>query len=118
MYFKLGVIGSRNITNKSLIYNFLDNYYELTAEYISGGAKGVDSIVEQWCKDKNRKITIIKPDYKKYPSKVAPIIRNKEIVNESNKIIAFWDGESKGTKSVIDYCKKINKNIEIIYVKD
>ncbi len=34
----------------------------------------------------------------------------------ADAVIAFWDGKSKGTKYVIDRCKKVNKDIKI-YVK-
>lgn len=44
----------------------------------------------------------------------APILRNKQIVDCADKIIAFWDGSSKGTLSVIKYAKKVGKACEII----
>jgi len=58
----------------------------------------------------------ILPDYAKY-GKSAPLIRNKEIVDKSDLIIAFWNGESKGTKYSIDYAKTKQKKICIILEK-
>jgi len=40
-------------------------------------------------------------------------VRNKLIVDSADFVIAFWDGESKGTKSVIEYCKKQGKPHEV-----
>ena len=41
------------------------------------------------------KLTEFFPQYKIY-GKAAPIIRNKEIVDYADKVIVFWNGESKG----------------------
>ena len=32
----------------------------------------------------------------------------------ADKVLAFWDGKSKGTKYVIDLCHKTNKKITVI----
>ena len=54
------------------------------------------------------------PDYINYTGRCAPIMRNMEIVEYSDFIIIVWDGKSKGSKFVIDFCKKSNKNYKII----
>ena len=41
----------------------------------------------------------------------------KKIVDYADKIIAFWDGKSKGTLSVIKYAEKTGKQCEIILCK-
>ena len=35
-------------------------------------------------------------------------------LEDADMVLAFWDGKSRGTKFVIDNCKKINKPIRII----
>lgn len=37
-----------------------------------------------------------------------------EGVRAADVVIAFWDGEDMNVKAVIDYCKEINKNVELI----
>ena len=41
-------------------------------------------------------------------------MRNKEIVDAADEVIAFWDGSSRGTRSVIEYCKKQGVPCKII----
>ena len=98
---KLAIVGSRNL--------FIDNIEkyipEGTTEIISGGAKGVDSCAKSYALSKNLTYTEFIPEYNKY-GRAAPIVRNKEIVSYSDTVLVFWDGKSKGTKSVIDLCKK------------
>ena len=103
---KLAIGGSR-----SLEITDLENYLpENITEIVSGGAKGIDLCAKEFAVEHGIKYTEFAPDYKSY-GKAAPIIRNKIIVEYADEVIAFWDGKSKGTKSVIDYCGKIGKPI-------
>ena len=108
MAHKIMVCGSRTITNEILIFSKLD---DILMQYpnmilISGAAKGVDSIGEKWAKNHKIQIEQYKPDWKKY-GRGAGIVRNKLMVETSDFIVIFWDGISKGTKSDIDFCKKL-----------
>ena len=106
---KLAIIGSRKLTVLAL-----DGYVSGDIEEIvSGGAKGVDACAAAFAQREGLKLTEFLPKYDLY-GRAAPIIRNQEIVNYADKIIAFWDGSSKGTLSVIQYAKKIGKECEIV----
>ena len=50
-----------------------------------------------------------RPNYELYNKKSAPIIRNKMIIDQAEYIIAYWNGESKGTAQAIEYAKKKDK---------
>ena len=105
---RIAVIGSRTI-NVSDIGKYIENCDEI----VSGGAKGVDSSAAEYAKKAGLKLTVFLPDYSKY-GRGAPIVRNKEIVDYADFILAFWDGESKGTHSVIRYAEKTGKPYKII----
>jgi hypothetical protein len=110
---KLAIIGSRNIGNITL-----DDYIKVRPDtVISGGAKGIDTIAWAWAVDNHIEIIVIRPEYNKY-GKGAPLKRNETIVEKADKILALWDGISKGTKYVIDYAEKLGKDIEVIIIKD
>ena len=105
---KLAIIGSRSIQAVCL-----DEYIPPeTTLIISGGANGVDRIAEQYADKYKLSKLIIRPQYQKY-GRAAPIRRNKVIVDEADEILAFWDGVSKGTKSVIDYAENQGKPIRV-----
>lgn len=119
---KVAVIGSRNINDVSLIHEKLDQIHSLNniSVIVSGGAKGVDSIAEKWAVNNKIHSEIYKPDYITYSKtpKIAPLQRNKTIVDNSDIVIAFWDGKSKGSKFTIDYANKQNKQVEIILCQE
>ena len=109
---KVAVIGSREIDN----INLEKHLPEECTEIVSGGARGVDSLAARYARLHGIALTEFLPDYEAY-GKAAPIIRNREIVNYSDKVIAFWDGESRGTLFVIDYCKKTETPCKIVRMR-
>ena len=54
------------------------------------------------------------PEYDKYPPKLAPLERNTLIVDNSDCVLAFWDGNSPGTKEIIEYMQKLQKPVRIV----
>ena len=47
----------------------------------------------------------------------APLLRNLEIIDYSDLVLAFWDGQSRGTKFVIENCRKKGKPCKIFLKK-
>ncbi len=113
----IGIVGSRTYNDylnaEKELNNLLKNI-EIN-NIVSGGAYGADKIAELYAKKYNYNLIIHKPDWNKY-GKSAGYIRNKLIINDSDYIIAFWDGESKGTKISIDLANKENKKLYIKYI--
>lgn len=104
---KIAIIGLRVLQIDVAIY-----IPEEVTEIISGGAKGIDLLAENYADIRNIAKRIIKPEYDKY-GRAAPLKRNEEIVNISDMVIAIWDGKSHGTKYVIDYAQKMGKPVEV-----
>ena len=64
---------------------------------VSGGAKGADTYAREFARKKGIKLIEYFPNYDKY-GKGAPLERNKLIVDNCDCVLAFWDGQSHGTK--------------------
>jgi predicted Rossmann fold nucleotide-binding protein DprA/Smf involved in DNA uptake len=108
---KLAVIGSRTFTDYKLLCLTLDKY-EISA-IVSGGADGADSLGQRYAKDKGLKILIIYPNWNK-DGKSAGFKRNREIIEKCDKVVAFWQNDSKGTANSISIAKELNKEVEVI----
>ena len=81
---------------------------------ISGGARGADRLAERFADEHNLKKIIHKPDWNKC-GRAAGFMRNAKIIADSDVLVAFWDGKSRGTKDSIEKARK--KNITVITVK-
>lgn len=112
---KLGVVGSRTFNDypymKRLLDDLLRSYWVWKCTIVSGGALGADSLAIDYAKEEGH-------DWKVFPAKwrvngiydrSAGYKRNVEIVDYSDMIVAFWDGQSKGTKHTIDLAMKQGK---------
>lgn len=109
---KMGVIGSRTFTNYKYMKEILDSFS--FSEIVSGGAKGADSLARRYAEEKNIPIAEILPDWNQH-GKSAGFKRNKLIIDQSDAIVAFWDGVSRGTKNSIDLAKNANKSVYIFW---
>ena len=116
---KIAIVGSRTWKDEYAIAD----YIELLADdpgvdvIVSGGAVGVDSFAETWAKYYELKTEIYLPEWDKY-GKQAGIIRNQLIVDNSEKVVAFWDGKSKGTLNTIERALKAPNIKQIIISKE
>lgn len=107
---KVIIAGSRSFDDYDLLSSFVKKVIDvhLVSGIISGGAKGADKLGERFATDNNITIHTIIPDWKKY-GKRAGILRNKDMGDLGDLLVAFWDGESKGTKHMIDYMNSLYK---------
>lgn len=110
---KVAVIGSRGLT-----VNDLGKYLpEDTTEIISGGARGIDSCAREYALTHGIKLTEFLPEYEKY-GRQAPLKRNITIIESADIVLAFWDGTSRGTRFVIDNCKKMGVRVDVRLPED
>ena len=109
---KVAVIGSRNLTIEDL-GPYLP---EETTEIVSGGAKGVDTCAREYASANGLKLTEFLPEYNRY-GRGAPLKRNLQIIEYADCTLAFWDGQSRGTKFIIEYCRARNKLVRVFLKK-
>mgnify|MGYP000079560953 CR=1 FL=1 len=126
----IAIVGSRNFNNYKLLETIMSQYLLDVTQIVTGGAKGADQLGEKWCLDYLNQVPIlIYPDWKnifqpraviksdkngrKYDA-MAGIRRNEKIVDQSDLVIAFWDGKSKGTQHVINYSRKQKKEVKVV----
>lgn len=108
---KLLIAGSRSITN----FDISPYIPPDTDLIISGGAGGVNTLVESYA-DKHRiSKLILRPQYNIY-RRATPLKRNEQMVELFDAVLIFWDGISRGTKHTIDYADKTGKPITVISV--
>lgn len=108
---KVAVIGSRGLSVTDLGRYLPEN----TTEIVSGGAKGVDTSAREYAKKNGIKLTEFLPEYTRF-GRSAPLKRNITIIEYSDIVLAFWDGKSRGTKFVIDNCRKLGVEVRVYII--
>lgn len=115
--FKVAVIGSRTITDKKLVFDFLDSKIEKIGLVISGGCKGIDLISEEYCRSRGIPFLVFPAKWKDKNGNLdrgAGFSRNVLIVKESDVVIAFQANKSKGTQHSIDLAIRYGKELKVI----
>lgn len=109
---KLGVVGGRDFNDTKRMDEVLSEWKPDVV--VSGGAKGADIMSEKWAVRNGIPIEIYLPDFKAHSTSwKAYHARNRQIVNNSDELLAFWDGKSTGTKNSIDYAVSQGKKVTI-----
>lgn len=121
------VCGSRGYTDKIHIFDVLESFIKsLDKKYddcdeitfINGGCRNCADEVINSLRDVGNRLTI-----KSYPAKweeygkQAAYIRNEQMVNASDYVVAFWDGKSKGTKMTIDLALR-NPDVKKVHIEN
>jgi len=116
---KLAVIGGRDFDNYTLLANILWDLLKVKGTIsqdtiVSGGAKGADSFAKKYAKEESIPYLEFPAEWDKY-GKSAGFLRNQTIVDNCDMVLAFWDGESRGTADTIAKAKKAKKPTFIVY---
>lgn len=99
------ISGSRGFKRLDKVEAWMDHMEAGNTLIVHGGAVGVDQKAEAVAKSKGIATEVWKPDWEKYGKAAGPM-RNRDMVQTCDCLIAFWDGKSRGTKSTIDAAKE------------
>lgn len=107
----VAVVGSRGYPDLKAVKEYVKALPEGTT-IVSGAAFGVDSAAESVARQRKLKVHSIPADWDGY-GKAAGYKRNKEIVNEADRVVCFWDGTSNGTRHDIKLALEAGKPLEV-----
>ena len=112
---KVAIVGSRT-ADRSIVPLILKHLPDDTTEIVSGGAVGADAFAEEVAHALSLPLRVFTPDYKSF-GKIAPLQRNRQIVDYADLVLAFWDGQSRGTAFVVAECVKCGKPVRVLPLK-
>lgn len=120
---KVIIAGSRDFDNFHLlekeigsVLNSMVNIPMDQFEIVSGGARGADKLGEKFAILNNFKLKVFPADWDTY-GKQAGYLRNRQMAEYADMLIAFWDGESKGTKHMVDLANRHGLKVNVINYK-
>jgi hypothetical protein len=117
---KLIIAGSRTITKYSQLENALKCNSGIQCnhitEIVSGHARGADRLGEKFAKIHGYPLKIFRARWDSY-GPVAGFIRNEEMADYGDVLLALWDGESTGTDHIITMMDMLNKPYYVHYVR-
>jgi len=115
---KVAVVGSRDFVDFDYLSKVLDLFvkkFNIT-KIISGGARGTDRMAIKYAKKNKMAWGERLPNVKRDGYPAALFIRNQRIVDDSEMMIAFWNGTSTGTLDAMEKADKKGIVIHLIEV--
>lgn len=114
------VAGGRDFNDYELLESTLDELFchlgDVDIQIVCGEARGADTLGKRYAQEHNIPVVSFPAQWDRY-GKSAGYKRNVEMAGYANMLVAFWDGESKGTKHMIDTAKKFGLASYIVRYK-
>jgi len=103
------IAGSRDITKYEDVYEAIleSRWKDDITEIISGGARGVDRLGERFAREHGLPVQHFLANWTKF-GKAAGYIRNQEMAQNADALIAVWDMKSKGTANMIEVAQAMD----------
>lgn len=114
--FRVIIAGGRDFANYALLSKTMDEYLsEVTDDIfiVCGQSRGADTLGEQYAKEHGYNVQYFPAEWKRY-GKAAGYIRNTEMANNADALVAFWDGHSLGTKHMIATAEQNHLKIHVV----
>ena len=106
------IAGSRTVTDFDELQEAIKGIKWKIGVVLSGAADGADLLGERWAEENDVLLERYPADWKKF-GKSAGFLRNKQMAECAEALVALWDGKSKGTKHMIDLATEQNM---LVYV--
>lgn len=107
---KIAIVGSRDFPNMQLVIDYVKGLPPGTI-VVSGGARGVDRTAAVTAHEAGLVVVEYRADWTK--GKGAGFERNRLIVAQADRVVAFWDGQSRGTLDTIEKARKAGKPVQV-----
>ena len=115
------VAGGRDFTDYALLSETLDvilkRYTLREVQIVSGCCRGADALGEQYAREHGIPVVRFPADWQAYGKAAGPI-RNRKMAEYASEgegiLVAFWDGKSRGTASIIRLAEKYGLQIKTI----
>lgn len=116
--YRVIIAGGRYFENYDLVKAKCDYYLSNKKQthqvvIVSGHATGADTLGERYAKECNLPCEIHPADWDRFGKSAGPK-RNAEMAEVADALIAFWDGQSRGTANMINLAKTHNLKVAVV----
>lgn len=109
---RIAVVGSRDFRSLELVNKYIAELPPGTT-VVSGAARGVDSTAAAAARARGLEVVEFPAQWRLY-GKRAGFKRNALIVEQADRVVAFWNGASRGTAHTIELARRAGKPVEIV----
>ena len=113
--FKVIIAGGRDFSDYEFLKLTMDHLLSnITSEIgiVCGMAKGADLLGKRYANEKGYKVFCFPADWSSF-GKSAGFVRNEEMAQNADALVAFWNGKSRGTQHMIKTAERYKLKIRV-----
>lgn len=109
------VAGSRGFSDKSMLFAELDHLLQRLSpiEIVCGEARGADTLGREWAESRGWQVKSFPANWNAHGRR-AGYLRNQEMADYATHCVVFWDGQSRGSKHMIDIAKAAGLGLRVV----
>lgn len=114
--FRVIVAGGRDYDDYDKMKESLDYFFQnkKPTSIVCGEAKGADKLGRKYAEENGIQVDSFPADWEN-EGKSAGYKRNERMSKNADALVAYWDGESRGTANMIELMKNMGKPVKIVY---
>ncbi|MFN2465166.1 MAG: hypothetical protein ABR598_02750 [Candidatus Dormibacteria bacterium] len=109
---RVAIVGSRHFPEMERVRAFVQAL-PAGAIVLTGGASGVDAAAGQAARDKALGLIKLPPRFEEATDPGASVRRNQELVDSADVLVAFWDGQSTGTRRTVERALESGREVHV-----
>ena len=115
MGFQVIIAGSRDFADYGLLQAKCDQFFrdKRPTAIISGLARGADTLGARYARERGIQVLEFPTDWERLGRR-AGMVRNLQMLEAANAVVAFWDGQSRGTAHTINEAKKKGLPLRVV----
>lgn len=115
MGFQVIIAGGRDFANYELLQNKCDQFFreKRPTAIISGLARGADTLGTRYARERGIQVLEFPADWERLGRR-AGMVRNLQMLEAADAVVAFWDGQSRGTAHMVNETKKRGLPLRVV----
>jgi hypothetical protein len=109
---KVAIVGSRHYPELDRVRAFVHSL-PLGTTVLTGGASGVDAAALEAAKEKQFGLIKLPPRMEESTDPQAAAQRNQRLIDAAEVLVAFWDGDSAGTRKTVERALASGREVHV-----
>jgi predicted Rossmann fold nucleotide-binding protein DprA/Smf involved in DNA uptake len=109
---RVAIVGSRRFSEPERVAEYVRSL-PARASIITGSASGVDAAATKAARARGVPVQVLPASFDEVADASKSAARNQRLVDACDVLVAFWDGESKGTRTTVDRALDAGKEVHV-----
>jgi len=113
---RVAIIGSRHFSPLERVTEYVDGLPP-RASIVTGGASGVDAVATKAARARGLAVQVLPMSFEEVRDAALAEERRSKLVDSCDVLVAFWDGESPGTRATVERALDSGKEVHVFTSK-